>query len=175
MAYKDFLRRASCASAPDRPPISATTPYAPHENGAFFNRLLCVIVLIPESGMGGQCVVASRKLAHFSFSVFWLVVPFVASGSTALSQMAAPPDLAALPQGSIVDWGSEVVGVEPSQGFVAVAAGWYYSLGLKPDGSIVACGSSTYGQTDAPGHNRFGCRWGGRSQYALGKGKKKLP
>ncbi len=44
------------------------------------------------------------------------------------------------PQGAIVGWGSQVVGVNLSGGFVAVAAGESHSLGLKADGSIVTWG-----------------------------------
>jgi len=42
------------------------------------------------------------------------------------------------PSGVIVGWGREVIGVDLRQGFVAVAAGYEHSLGLKADGSIVA-------------------------------------
>src|SRR5262249_4722437 len=44
------------------------------------------------------------------------------------------------PQGSIVGWGRQFVGVDLSQGFVQVSAGESYSLGLKADGSIVLWG-----------------------------------
>ena len=36
---------------------------------------------------------------------------------------------------------------------VAVAAGGYHSLGLKADGSIVAWGYNSYGQSDVPSPN----------------------
>jgi uncharacterized membrane protein len=45
--------------------------------------------------------------------------------------------------GKIIGWGSQVVGVDLSKGFVKVAAGGSHSLGLKGDGSIVAWGSNT--------------------------------
>jgi alpha-tubulin suppressor-like RCC1 family protein len=48
--------------------------------------------------------------------------------------------------GSIVGWGSQVFGVDLSRDFVAVAAGWAHSLGLKADGSIVAWGDNLWGQ-----------------------------
>jgi hypothetical protein len=41
----------------------------------------------------------------------------------------------------------------PNQDFVAVAAGAYYSLGLKADGSIVAWGYNNHGQVDVPTPN----------------------
>ena len=47
--------------------------------------------------------------------------------------------------GSIVGWGSQVVGVDLTKGFVSVAAGYQHSLGLKPDGSIVAWGRNSEG------------------------------
>ena len=46
-----------------------------------------------------------------------------------------------------------MLGVDLSQGFVAVAAGGYHSLGLKADGSIVAWGDNYYGQTNVPAPN----------------------
>jgi len=64
-------------------------------------------------------------------------------------------DRAALAQdtGAIVGWGAQVVGVDLSADFVSVAAGSYYSLGLKADGSIVAWGSNSSGQCDVPEPN----------------------
>ena len=55
--------------------------------------------------------------------------------------------------GSIVGWGDQVVGVNLDAGFVAVAAGYGHSLGLKADGSIVAWGYNTYGQCNVPAPN----------------------
>ena len=46
------------------------------------------------------------------------------------------------PQGSIVGWGDHLVGVNLNQGFIAVAAGANYNLGLKADGSIVPWGDN---------------------------------
>ena len=40
--------------------------------------------------------------------------------------------------GSIIGWGSQVVSGDLSEGFTAISAGGYHSLGLKQDGSIVA-------------------------------------
>ncbi|HDZ44665.1 MAG TPA: hypothetical protein ENH80_12085, partial [Phycisphaerae bacterium] len=53
--------------------------------------------------------------------------------------------------GSIVGWGSQVVGADLSADFVAVAAGASHSLGLKGDGSIRVWGSNSSGQGDVPG------------------------
>jgi formylglycine-generating enzyme required for sulfatase activity len=46
---------------------------------------------------------------------------------------------------------------EPPEGkdFVAIAAGTYFSLALKSDGSIVGWGRNTFGQTDTPKGNDF--------------------
>ena len=53
-----------------------------------------------------------------------------------LALLAAGVACAELPQGSSVGWGSQFVGVDLSQGFIAVAAGRNHNLGLKADGSI---------------------------------------
>ena len=42
---------------------------------------------------------------------------------------------------------------EPNTGFVAVAAGWNHSLGLKADGSITAWGLNNFGQCNVPEPN----------------------
>ena len=42
---------------------------------------------------------------------------------------------------------------ESNTGFVAIAAGWYYSLGLKQDGSIVAWGRNDSGECNVPSPN----------------------
>jgi len=55
--------------------------------------------------------------------------------------------------GSIVGWGSQVVGVDLARGFVAVAAGYAHSLGLKGDGSIVAWGAGGPGLS---GYRNYG-------------------
>jgi hypothetical protein len=58
--------------------------------------------------------------------------------------------------GQVVVWGrtdeeqSPFPSGIPNTGFVAVAGGYYHSLGLRHDGSIVAWGDNTYGQCDAP-------------------------
>jgi len=51
--------------------------------------------------------------------------------------------LAGLPEGSIIGWGSQVVGVDLDRGFVAIGPGGSHSLGLKVNGSIVAPSSKT--------------------------------
>ena len=59
--------------------------------------------------------------------------------------------------GSIVAWGWNVSGQcnipSPNSGFIAIAAGGGYSLGLKQDGSIVAWGWNNYGQCNIPSPN----------------------
>ncbi len=49
----------------------------------------------------------------------------------------SPAQLMAEKSGKIIDWGSQVVGVDLSSGYEAIAAGGFHSLGLKSDGSIV--------------------------------------
>ena len=55
--------------------------------------------------------------------------------------------------GSVVAWGDSSLGqtqVPPGLQAVAVAAGFYHSLALKPDGTVIAWGDNTSGQTDVP-------------------------
>ncbi len=63
-------------------------------------------------------------------------------------------------QGSIVAWGcgspyddGQCNVPAPNTDFVRVAAGDYYSLGLKADGSIAAWGSNYFGQLNVPAPN----------------------
>jgi len=60
-------------------------------------------------------------------------------------------------EGSIVTWGYNDYGQcdvpPPNSDFVAIAAGGYFSMGLKWSGSIVAWGNNTYGQCDVPEPN----------------------
>lgn len=57
------------------------------------------------------------------------------------------------PQGVIVAWGNQSVGVNRCDDFMAVAGGGYHSLGLRVDGSIVSWGNNFYGQTNVPAPN----------------------
>ena len=56
-------------------------------------------------------------------------------------------------EGSVVGWGSQVVGVDLSGDYVSVFAGYAHSLGLKNNGSIVAWGYNEHGQCDVPHPN----------------------
>ena len=59
--------------------------------------------------------------------------------------------------GPIVGWGANYYGQSsvpsPNTGFVAVAAGFEHSLGLKSDGSIVGWGDNDFGQSSVPSPN----------------------
>src|SRR5262245_14218109 len=57
------------------------------------------------------------------------------------------------PQGPIVGWGREVVGVDLTGPFTQVAAGGLHSLGLRADGSIVGWGSNVPGLLNVPAPN----------------------
>jgi alpha-tubulin suppressor-like RCC1 family protein len=70
-----------------------------------------------------------------------------------LSALLLSTQLTAAKSGKIIGWGSHVVGVDLSSGFVKVAAGKDHSLGLKQDGSIVAWGYNAYGQCNIPSPN----------------------
>ncbi len=60
-------------------------------------------------------------------------------------------------KGSIVAWGRNSFGEcnvpSPNEGFVAVTAGVWYSLGVKFDGSIVAWGRNSFGECNVPSPN----------------------
>ncbi|HUU94812.1 MAG TPA: RCC1 domain-containing protein, partial [Phycisphaerae bacterium] len=55
--------------------------------------------------------------------------------------------------GSIVGWGTQVVGVDLSAGFAAIAGGGNHSLGLRGEGSIVGWGWNWSDQCNAPQPN----------------------
>lgn len=63
----------------------------------------------------------------------------------------------ALGDASILAWGDNSFGQlgipQPNQGFIAIAAGEYHSLGLRADGSIAAWGKNEQGQCDVPPPN----------------------
>ena len=69
---------------------------------------------------------------------------------------------------SIKSWGYQVVGVDMSSGFTAVAASDLHSLGLKQDGSIVAWGDNEYGQCNVPEPNAGFIAIAAYSQHNLG-------
>jgi len=54
---------------------------------------------------------------------------------------------------TVKGWGEQVVGGDPSGGFVKVSAGGSHSLALKQDGSIVAWGYNWKGQCSIPSPN----------------------
>jgi hypothetical protein len=56
----------------------------------------------------------------------------------------------------------------PNTDFVAVAAGWRHSLGLKADGSIVAWGDNTYAQCNVPSPNASFIAVAAGSTHSLG-------
>ena len=73
------------------------------------------------------------------------------------------------PVGSIVGWGSQVVVKQSAlDSLVAVAGGYYHSLGLKSDGTIVAWGANTYGQCNVPEPNEGFVAVVGGGYHSLG-------
>src|SRR5258705_302787 len=53
--------------------------------------------------------------------------------------------------GNVVSWGAQVIpNVEPGTRFIKIAAGFWYSLALKSDGTIVAWGNNEYDQSTVP-------------------------
>ena len=81
---------------------------------------------------------------------------FIVSATVVVLASVSTP--LAADDGVIVAWGHNSDGQTdvpaPNSGFVAVAGGTFYSLGLKADGSIVAWGANNgAGQTDVPAPN----------------------
>ena len=68
--------------------------------------------------------------------------------------------LADAPAGSLTTWGCDDYDYgqcnvpAPNSGFIAVAAVWAHSLGLKSDGGIMGWGLNVYGQTNVPAESR---------------------
>jgi len=81
--------------------------------------------------------------------------------------LAVKPALPAQ-EGSIIGWGDQVVGGDLDSGLVAVAGGWYHSLGLKADGSIVAWGVNGDGQCNVPEPNSGFVAVAGGAMHSLG-------
>jgi hypothetical protein len=73
---------------------------------------------------------------------------------------------------TIVAWGHNFYGQTnvpaPNSGFVAVAGGFYHSLGLKADGSIVAWGYNGFGQCNVPSPNSGFVAVAGGGLHSLG-------
>ena len=70
-----------------------------------------------------------------------------------LLSVVASTAVQASESGKIIGWGGQIIGVDPMNGFIAIAAGDYHSLGLKQDGSIVAWEYNGSGQCDVPSPN----------------------
>jgi hypothetical protein len=73
--------------------------------------------------------------------------------------------------GSLLAWGSNSDGqtnVPDGNDFIAIAAGWYYGLGLKSDGSIVAWGKNDHGQCNVPSPNNGFIAIAAGGHYGLG-------
>ena len=94
-----------------------------------------------ESAAGGR---GNLQILPFTFLLFTLLIATFCAQTT----FAA---------GSIVSWGDNGEGQcnipSPNSGFIAIAAGRFYSLGLKQDDSIVAWGNNDYGQCSIPSLN----------------------
>ena len=50
----------------------------------------------------------------------------------------------------MVTWGFDYATPPAASNVVAVAAGWEHCLALRADGSVVAWGDNSYGQSDVP-------------------------
>lgn len=76
------------------------------------------------------------------------------TSGVAVAMMAAVGVAYGQTGGPVICWGDNTYGQcdvpEPNEGFVAVAAGEWHSLGLKADGSVVCWGLNDDGQCDIP-------------------------
>jgi len=70
--------------------------------------------------------------------------------------------------GSILGWGTQVVGANLDTGFIAIATGGGHSLGLNQDGSIVTWGYNYHGQCNIPPPNRGFTAIAAGDGYSLG-------
>src|SRR5437773_2582276 len=54
--------------------------------------------------------------------------------------------------GNVISWGSQVIpNLAPGTRFTKIAAGYFHSLALKSDGTVVAWGSNSSGESTVPG------------------------
>ena len=75
-----------------------------------------------------------------------------------LNGAAIPAAAQTLPASTVIGWGLDEFGEtqSPDDGdFVAVAAGEFFSLALRADGSLAGWGFNQYGQTDVPEDDDF--------------------
>jgi hypothetical protein len=93
-----------------------------------------------------------------------LVVGMYASVTTLAAAAAQAQEV----RGAIVGWGTQVVGVDLSSGFTAVAAGSRHSVGLKGDGSVVLWGDNSLDQCDGPEPNMEFIAVAARYHYSIG-------
>ncbi len=79
---------------------------------------------------------------------------------------------AAAQDGSIAAWGRNADGQcdvpAPNTGFMAVAGGYWHSLGLRPDRTITAWGRNNYGQCNVPAPNAGFVAVAGGWEHSLG-------
>ena len=85
---------------------------------------------------------------------------------TCLSAFA--PLARALPNGSVVAWGSNAWGQCDGPGFITVAVGGQHCLGLRSDGAIMAWGSNSSGQCNVSAPNAGFVAVSAGSDHSLG-------
>ena len=82
---------------------------------------------------------------------FYRIRAFNAAGSSRYSATSARTRTPVMPL-SVAEWGSFWYGTVPptNTDLVSVSAGVYHGLGLKKDGTVIAWGDNTYGQSTVP-------------------------
>jgi len=88
--------------------------------------------------------------------IFWLILLTAMAVSSAGVVFCADEQTPAAP--ALVGWGLDLFGetaVPDGNDFLSVAAGEFYSVALRSDGSLTGWGFNQYGQTNVPGGNDF--------------------
>src|SRR6185369_12600587 len=82
----------------------------------------------------------TKLKAFFALAVIAIVIPQAEAQNTNRTP------------GNVVGWGARVIpNVAPGTRFTKIAAGFWYSLALKSDGTVVAWGENNFGQSTVPG------------------------
>jgi hypothetical protein len=124
----------------------------------------------PPTMQVGNTTSSNWPLPTLSYSTkyYWKVVAKNSVSSTAGCVWSFTTVQQTASAGSILGWGTQVVGSEFTAHLLAVAGGESHSLGLKGDGSIVAWGWNLAGQCNVPAPNTGFAAVAGGEEHSLG-------